>query len=632
MQNKKYTNIPRLAIHFSAVLLIFFILCLIRYPIFINSDHFFTGDEGLLGGTILKLLNGGPTVFYYPTAKTFGLTNGLVASPFIWFFGPTSLAYNIPATIFYSLYLYTTYLIARILIPRTAYIVFIMLFFTPNYVTHLSTHNWAHIPAAFLGNLIFLLFLKIKLSKENNQTILFFIFFIMGFAIYTYTYSLIYILTISILYALTHPNWVRFREIISPNSWIVFFKNKKTKMEILCSSFDIIIILFTFAVVFSYVFGGFAFDIAGHSILQINKFHKAAMQLFALLFIRILINPKSAISFYKILKSYLPRNPQSKNQNIIAVAGFLIGLSPRIASIITGETSRGGQGHDTDFLPTKLFIHFLDILTKHGPEILGFNLHFTSFNSNTHGNIWHVFIFLFVLLIAIYLTSAFSLISENFNNLKNIFTLKTTSFKPILIFLLLPFLVCAANTIVQNGAQARYLFPLFGVATLWIGVFVDKIKTIYKWFPSCVLIIWVCFYSLTNFYMFNDIGIIKENKVVKLKKHPIHDLVDFLLDNKITAAYSNAETSLIGFYFSDGKININEFSSIPLFNLKRREKSFSIVRFAIIATKYHADTYLNYLKEKGIKYKTEIISDYKIFWDFSGNNNEINKLRSLITY
>tara|TARA_Y100001960_G_scaffold109608_1_gene117498 strand:- start:8 stop:1534 length:1527 start_codon:yes stop_codon:yes gene_type:complete len=507
-----------------------------------------------------------------------------------------------------------------------------MLIFTPNYVTAISTHNWPHIPAAFLGNLIFLLFIKLKLSKENNQTILFSLFFTMGLAIYTYTYSLIYILTIVILYTLAHPNWGRFREHFSSNSWIDFLKNKKTKMEFLCSALDIIIILFAFAVIFSYVFGGFALDIAGHSILQINKFHKAAIQLFVLLFIRILFDPKSAIAFYNNIKAYFPRNPQSKNQIIIAATGFLIGLSPRIASIITGETSRGGQGHDTDFLPTKLFTHFVDILIKHGPELLGFKLHFSSFNSNTHGSIWYVFVFLFILLVAIYLTSAFSLISENFNILKNIFKLKTTSFKPILIFLLLPFLVCVANIIVQNGAQPRYLFPLFGISTLWIGIFADKIKKIYKWFPASVLIIWVCFYSFTNFYYFHDEGIIKGNKVVKLKKHYIHDLVNSLLDNKITMAYSDAYISQVGSYFSGGKININEFSSNPSFNLKSRENSFAIASFAIIATKNHADTYYNYLKEKEIKYKTEIISDYKIFWDFSGKRNEINELRSLIRY
>ena len=117
-----------------------------------------------------------------------------------------------------------------------------------------------------------------------------------------------------------------------------------------------------------------------------------------------------------------------------------------------------------------------------------------------------------------------------------------------------------------------------------------------------------------------------------MQKHFIHDLVDFLLDNKITTAYSDASISQIGSYFSGGKININEFSSIPAFNLKRREDSFAIASFAIIAKNNHADTYLNYFKEKGIKYRTGIVSDYKIFWDFSGSNNEINKLRSLITY
>ena len=29
-------------------------------------------------------------------------------------------------------------------------------------------------------------------------------------------------------------------------------------------------------------------------------------------------------------------------------AGFFLGLSPRIASILAGETSRGGQGFDVD--------------------------------------------------------------------------------------------------------------------------------------------------------------------------------------------------------------------------------------------------------------------------------------------
>ena len=189
-----------------------------------------------------------------------------------------------------------------------------------------------------------------------------------------------------------------------------------------------------------------------------------------------------------------------------------------------------------------------------------------------------------------------------------------------------------ANIIVQNGPQPRYLFPLFGIATLWIGIFADKIKTNYKWFPGIILIIWISFYSFTNYYNYQDEGIIKENKVVKLEKNFIHDLVEFLNKKQITVAYSDQTISQIGFYFSGGKININEFSSEPVFNLKKREKSFTNPNFAIIAARDHADTYLDYLTEKDIKHKTAIISGYKIFWDFSGNINEVNKLRSLITY
>ena len=37
-------------------------------------------------------------------------------------------------------------------------------------------------------------------------------------------------------------------------------------------------------VVFSYIFGGFGLDIAGHSILQINEFNKAALQFLGLIF------------------------------------------------------------------------------------------------------------------------------------------------------------------------------------------------------------------------------------------------------------------------------------------------------------------------------------------------------------
>jgi hypothetical protein len=632
---------PGLATHFLAVPRIFLSLGLIRYPIFVNSDSFFSYDEGLLAGTILNILNGGPVVFYYETARTFGLTFGLVSSPLISFLGPTSLAFNLPATLFYSLYLWTTYLIARILIPRTAYLVFIMLIFTPYYVTNLSTHNWPHIPAAFLGNLIFLFFIKIKLSKSFSSPVFFSLFFVIGLAIYTYTYSLIYILTISILYALTHPLWKQIREKLSIANVIVVFKNKQKKLDIFCLLLDILLIIFLLSVVFSYVFGGFGLDIAGHSILQINKFHKAALQLLAIIFLRILINPTSAISFLRNAKSYYATNIQQKKQNIIfaGMAGFLIGLSPRFASILIGETSRGGQGHDVDFSPVKLLTHFQDLLTRSGPKLLDLDLPFQGFNYSSNNIEWLILIALFIPLITIFLTSVYSFISANRIPLKNIATLRGMPFEAIQVILLMPFLVCIANIIVQNGPQPRYLFPLFGITIIWIGIFTDKIKKKYKWLPIPVLMIWISFYSFTNYLNFQKIGVIKGNKVVKFDKHIVRDLVNFLEKKKIIVAYSDINISMIGSYYSGGKINICEFSSKPVFNslsgsilLKRkREKANASTNFAIIAKNNHAITYQGYLQDKRITYQSEIISDYKIFWNFSGNDNEINNLRTLIS-
>ena len=149
MNNTKGISFHKLINHFFFTFLIFLILVLLRYPIFLNYDHFFNGDDGLLASYILDILNGNQFYFYFPTATTFGITCGVFSAPFIWFLGPTSLAYGLPGTLFYASYIWTTYLITKILIPRTAYFVFILLLFTPFYITKLSTHTWPHILVAF---------------------------------------------------------------------------------------------------------------------------------------------------------------------------------------------------------------------------------------------------------------------------------------------------------------------------------------------------------------------------------------------------------------------------------------------------------------------------------------------------
>ena len=633
MQNNKVSILPWLTKHFLGISLILSILVLIRYPFFINSDYFFTSDEGLFGGTIMRLLNGGPIAFYFPTANTFGLTIGLFTVPFVWIWGPTSLAYNFPATIFYSLYLWTTYQIARILIPRSAYMVLIMLIFTSNYVTFLSSHNWAHIPATLLGNLIFLLFIKINSSNKVNDSIIFAFFFTIGLAIYTYTYSLLFILTISILFILSHPFWNQIRENISITALTDLFKNKNTKQEKICLFLDILLILFFVAVIFSYIFGGFGMDIAGYSIIQINQFNKAAIQLLAIIILRILINPADAIKLFHILKSkcaiWIDQKQQIKF--IIGAIGFLLGLSPRIASILMGKTNKGGQGHDVDFLPTKIIAHFLDLIAEHGPIILGLDINKQIANFDSITITGYIFIALFIALISILFISAFSIISKNRVILKNLCTLKGMPFNPTQIILLMPILVILANIIVQNGPQPRYLFPLFGISVLWVCIFVDRIKTKYKWVPFTVLTIWMGYYSLSNYYYFQRSGVIKENKVVKFDKHFYHDIVNFLEEKEIKVGYSSANLSEIISYLSGSRINICEYSANPSFIAKKKiESALASPTFAILAKNKQAEIYKEFLREKEISHKTSNVSGFDIFWEFSGNETEINRLRYLI--
>ena len=150
--------------HLVLITAIFLVSILIRYPLLINSDHFFTADDGMMANTILRLLAGDPIVFYYDSVKYLGLTFGLTSVPFMWILGIKTVAYQLPATLFYSLYVWTNYLLAKFLVPRAASLLLVLMLIPPPIITMMSTHNWPHIPAAFFGNVIFLLFIQAKMK------------------------------------------------------------------------------------------------------------------------------------------------------------------------------------------------------------------------------------------------------------------------------------------------------------------------------------------------------------------------------------------------------------------------------------------------------------------------------------
>ena len=630
---KKFLFSPFLSFanQFIPIAIIFAAAVLIRYPIIFNSDHFFTADEGVMANTIMNMLEGGSIVFYYDYARYFGLTGGILAVPFMWIFGFNTMAFNLPATLFFSLYLWTLYLIAREIIPGMAFLVLMLMLISPPFITQMTTHNWPHIASAFFGNLIFLLYIKVKLSGEKRGGIIFFLFFSMGLAIYTYTFSLIYISVVALLHALSYPKWNALRQRFCLASLAGWFKGQKTKTKVFVQILDVVIVLFLMVIVFSYVFGGFGLDIAGVSIFQVNNFHKPVFQMLAILVLRILICRKDLLSYMKSVKDFISEEIPRETRVFLGlgVAGILLGLSPRIASILTGETSRGGQGFDVDFSPIKLIAHLWDIIVRTLPRLFSLDSSFRDFNFTSIGSYGTVLGLLAIPLLLLLFFSAASFCSSRWNSLKSILTLQGVKFDPGNIYLLLPLLTCLANVFVQNGSEPRYLFPMFGTLVLYIGIFINRFQKKFKGLPILVLVIWIGFYSMATYKSYEDQGVVKGFEVIKLGKIEIYDLVEFLESKGIEVAYSTYAVSQIGTFLSKGNINISEYVNNPAAKMQKR-RSLKSSYFAVVAQKKQIAIYNEFLLDKKIEFKAEELGGYKIYWEFSGDQGQINKLRSLV--
>lgn len=586
-----------------------------------------------MANTIMNLLEGGSIVFYYDYARYFGLTGGMLAVPFMWVLGFNTMAFNLPATLFFSLYLWTLYLIAREIIPGMALLVLILMLISPPFVTQMTTHNWPHIASAFFGNLIFLLFIKVKLSEKKRGGIIFFLFFSMGLAIYTYTFSLIYISVVALLHALSYPQWNELRQRFGLASLAGCFKGQKTRGKVFAQILDVLIVLFLIVIIFCYVFGGFGLDIAGVSIFQVNNFHKPIFQMLAIFILRILIYRKDLVSYLKSFKAFISEEIPREARVFIGIggAGFLLGLSPRIASILIGETSRGGQGFDVDFNPIKLITHLWDIIVRTLPKLFSLDSAFQNLTFSSLGSYENVLNVLTIPLLLILFFSAVSFCSSRWEPLKNILFLKGMKFDPGNIYLLLPFLTCLANVLVQNGSEPRYLFPMFGTIVLWVGIFVNKFQEKFKGLPVLVLAVWIGFYSMATYKLYKNQGILNGFKIIKLERLEVYDLVEFLESKDIEVAYSTYAVSQVGTFLSGRKINISEYSNNPAAKSQKR-RSLKSSDFAIVAQKKEITIYNEFLLDKKIEFKAEELGGYKIYWDFSGDRDEINQLRSLVPF
>jgi hypothetical protein len=631
-----------LIFNFLGLIVVLSFLLLLRVPLLVNADNLLTFDEAYQGSQILDMLNGGPVHFYYEGETYAGIFLGLAAAPFFWMFGVSAFAYKVPATIAYALYILSSYWIARKINPPVALTVVILMIFSPIAALLISTNNWQHNLMIVLGNIIVLLFFKIKESTAPRGSTIFMLGAVIGFSIYSYTYSILYIASVAILFVLTHDGWSLLREKLSIIVLVDWWKGQQSGKMKLVRVIDIVIICFLTAILFSYVFGGFGIDIAGYSIFQINNLHKPVIQLLAIIAIRFFIfrgDVESGLGVEKICTFF--ENFFPIRFIFLGITGFILGILPRILSILTGEVKRGGQGFDVDFSPLKLIVHLWELFSFYIPKFFDIRQPISVLFSSE----WSAWILLragFAILVALLiLISAFSFFSSKNIEIKKMVQLKRPQYFPDLIFVIFPVLLFSAVVMIQNGTLVRYLLPLHGVVSIWVAIYLNKIRFVSKIRFAVLLLVWCGFFLMNTYAYYTDTmgGSYNSNKVVdrgfsivKLDS-PYAGLMEYCDSNKISHIYSDMRLAAQINFFGKGNIIAGVYDQDKRIRRKNQVlysiKSFSIV--ISIANEHHLKTYKAFLDKLSLKFSKELVDGkFWVLTDFVGAPADIDKLRHLI--
>jgi hypothetical protein len=647
-----------------AVSSLFFITVFLHYPLLLNAPLVLQFDEGIQAAEIIRLMKGEAFFFYFDYARYHGILHSFFAIPFFWLMGVSAMAYKLPAVLFYAAYIWTTYLLAKTINKSVALISLFLLIVPSPALAFLATHNWQNSIIIVLGNLILLLYFKTKSTNENFPLV-FWLFFFLGLAIYEYTYAIIYLATVAIMFGLSHPLWSEIRSKISFREINQTIKNSETLFDAGLKIFDGIILMMLMATLFAYVWGGFAIDIFHISIIQIHKFHKAALQVLVLIIIRLVISRKYLIGYRQCFLDLIEKvKPQQWKMIRFGLFGFLIGISPRIISIFQGNTSKGGKGFDMNIDPIALSNHIWIMMTVRIPDVLGIRepLAKVFTTSLDEGMLVTLNNIVTLILLALIVFSCFKFFSWKWGSLKNIFLLKKLDHDPTLVFILLPLLVVLANALTENGPiTLRYAYPCFGIILIWIAFVLDKIKNKSLFAFFILVLTWISFQGLNNYRFYKESGMI--NGLTSIKKpFYLESALGFLKTKNAKFIYTDYYTALQAQLVGSNEMLVT--SNLPrTWGRLSREKPVSPDNFAIIFNmiNYKADLnfyfsddlykfskpsektkasrkigiknnpHRKFLDENHILYKTEKIGPHYILWDIQANKEQFEELTNIIS-
>ena len=226
---------------------------------------------------------------------------------------------------------------------------------------------------------------------------------------------------------------------------------------------------------------------------------------------------------------------------------------------------------------------------------------------------------------------------------------------PILIFIVLPILVCLANMLTENGSlTVRYVYPIFSVTVIWVAIFLLRIKDRSLFVFVALVAIWVSFYSLNNYRFYRDSGVVSELTPVE-KKLDLKDVKQFLNAEGIGVAFAGYWTANRAQLIDQKPVVFSE-TNYFYYNVLPDPHGFKFQPFAIISDESQSQFIFHYLdrysvlktnqkvlgespdtilyktllEKKEIQYKKNRIGSYTIFWDFRGDDSHVEDLWAML--
>ena len=626
--------------HISFIFVAISLVIIRILPLLINPELDYGGDEVFHAREIWEFIQGRNLFFYYENVNYHGNFEGYSAIPFVKYFGFYPLPYKLPALIYYGLFIWSTFLIVRTINPRASWIVSIFLVFPPQWLVGWALlNNYVFAPILFLGNMTLYFFIKFKTDKAVIKETLFLLCFFSGLAIYIWTYSIIYIFTILFLLTLTHPKWNVFRDKFSIKNLFQSFVLLETKKEKVARIYDILLYIFLLAIAYSYIFGGFGLDIGGVTILQINNLHKPVLQIIPLIVIRLLLSRLKVLPSMFNLKNISKFVGGYKTFIFVGTFGFALGISPRVMSILNGSVNRGGQGFDMDFSPLRIILHTFELVSLL-PHILGINFEYLF--SHSSNRVFPLLQDIFTLpIVGLTIYSLYFFLRKNWAEIKSLIMLKGLSFSPSLVLLLLPALLCVSLIVTMNGPKDHYCMPIYWVLTVYVALFISDTIQRSRMLGATFIAIWLIFFSITFNYSlhelpkFKDVLVSHDKEALKAllsrSQQKYIDLIETLNSKKIDAVYSDYSLSSNLIINSGGGISAAEYSSSGRSKRLRKDlEGYPDFGLVLNELDQNVEKFLIFLNKNQIQFKREKVSGYVIFWDFVGDVNMKNRLRTLI--